>query len=239
MTDIRINLNQIETDDINTSVFASKSEVNLVQDNVSALDNNAWVNSNDYSTYTTLTSLVDTVQANLTSLVSAAPSTLDTLAEIAAALENDANIAVTLTTSIGAVQDNVTALSANVGTANTKVYVGETALSNSHLLFAAGSGISLEANSTNSLITFSASMGNATSQEITANGSSNAFTLSKSVANNTMVLVSYNGLVQKPTTYSIDGTTLTISNTAPIESGSDIEVRFFDFFDLPGTSEGG
>jgi hypothetical protein len=74
-------------------------------------DNNSWVNSNDYATYSVVTaniydtytsvaSLINTVQANLTSVIGSAPATLDTLAEIAAALENDANIAVTLTTQI-------------------------------------------------------------------------------------------------------------------------------------------
>ena len=74
---------------------------------------NTWVNANDYSTYTSLTSLIDTVQGNLTSLIGAAPSTLDTLAEISAALENDANLAVTLTNQINTIQDNVNIVSGN------------------------------------------------------------------------------------------------------------------------------
>ena len=84
-------------------------------------DNNAWVNSNDYATYsvvtanahdsyTTISGLINTVQANLTSVIGAAPSTLDTLAEISAALENDANLAVTLSTQIGSIAANVSSL---------------------------------------------------------------------------------------------------------------------------------
>ena len=101
-------------------------------------DNNVWVNANDYATYTSVSSLIDTVQANvsslpdsaandyntystvtglidsvqsnLTSIIASAPSTLDTLAEIAAALENDANLAVTLSTQIGSIAANVAAL---------------------------------------------------------------------------------------------------------------------------------
>lgn len=122
MTDIRIRLNQINADSIATSVFASKSDVSTVQDNVTALDNNAWVNANDYATYNTLSGLVNTVQANLTSLVAAAPTTLDTLAEIAAALENDANIAVTLTTAIGSVQSNVTSLTSTAAANDYNTY---------------------------------------------------------------------------------------------------------------------
>ena len=75
---------------------------------------NSWVNSNDYATYTTVSSLIDTVQANLTSVIGAAPSTLDTLAEIASALENDANLAVSLTNSIGQVSSNVDLVQNNV-----------------------------------------------------------------------------------------------------------------------------
>jgi len=71
-------------------------------------------NANDYNTYTTVSSLIDTVQANLTSVIGSAPTTLDTLAEIAAALENDANIAVTLTNSIGSVKSNVDLVQDNV-----------------------------------------------------------------------------------------------------------------------------
>jgi hypothetical protein len=75
---------------------------------------NSWVNSNDYATYTTVSSLIDIVQANLTSVIGAAPSTLDTLAEIASALENDANVAVSLTNSIGQVSSNVDLVQNNV-----------------------------------------------------------------------------------------------------------------------------
>ena len=81
---------------------------------ITADTSNSWVNANDYATYTTVSSLIDTVQANLTSVIGAAPSTLDTLAEIAAALENDANIAVSLTNSIGQVSSNVDLVQDNV-----------------------------------------------------------------------------------------------------------------------------
>lgn len=48
MVDIRIRLNQINADSIANSVFASKTEVNSVQANVTAA--NTWVNANDFST---------------------------------------------------------------------------------------------------------------------------------------------------------------------------------------------
>ena len=71
---------------------------------------NAWVNANDHTTYTTLSGLINTVQANLSVITDGAPTALDTLAEISAALENDANLAVTLTNQINSVQSNVAAL---------------------------------------------------------------------------------------------------------------------------------
>lgn len=100
--------NSLEYRVVTTGVQTSIDTVNA---NVEALPDSA---ANDYSTYTTVTGLIDTVQSNLTSVIGAAPSALDTLAEISAALENDANLAVTLTNSIGTVSDNVT-----IGTANT------------------------------------------------------------------------------------------------------------------------
>jgi len=81
--------------------------IDTVNANVDALPDSA---ANDYSTYTTVSTLIDTVQSNLTSVIGASPTALDTLAEIAAALENDANIAVTLTNQIGLVSSNVDAL---------------------------------------------------------------------------------------------------------------------------------
>jgi hypothetical protein len=108
----KLRLGQIDTSDIGSSDFASKTEV---ASNVSVLTANTYntlldTRANDFATYTTLNASINSVQANLTSVIGAAPSTLDTLAEIAAALENDANIAVTLVTAIGTVQSNLTTL---------------------------------------------------------------------------------------------------------------------------------
>jgi hypothetical protein len=49
----------------------------------------------------------------------------------------------------------------------------------------------------------------------------------------------YNGLVQDPSRYSISSTTLALNNVAPLIAGANIEVRYFDFFSLPGVSAGG
>jgi len=171
--------------------LATLASVNTVNDNVTALDNNAWVNSNDYSTYNTLSSLIDTVQDNISS-----------------------------------------------SSSTTDLYIDNTLISNSALFIESGNGLSVTANATSKVVTFTVGMSNVTSQEFTANGSSNTFTLAKSVSNSHMILVSYNGILQKPTTYDISDTTLTLSNTLPIKANSDVEVRYFDFFDLPGVTTG-
>ena len=61
-----------------------------------AADNNAWVNANDYSTYTTLSGLIDTVQDNVSAGTDAAA--------------NDYNTYTAVVSLVDTVQDNVTAL---------------------------------------------------------------------------------------------------------------------------------
>ena len=250
------------------------SAINTVSDNVSSNSNNTWVNANDFATYTAVTALIDTVQSNLTSVISSAPTALDTLAEIAAALENDANAAVTLTNQIGTVsantETNATAINLvqanlsalpdsaandyatyttlsglidtvqdNVGssTSNTQVYVGDTLVSNTAVIFEAGSGTSLASNADTGVVTFSTQMGNATSETISVDGSANTFTMSKASANTTMLLVFYNGLALDHDEYEVSGTTLTLANIEPLISSSKLQVRHFDFFDISGATE--
>lgn len=123
-------------------------------------------------------------------------------------------------------------------TADTSVYVGDTQVSNTSVILEAGNGVSLTANATSSVVTFTTEMSNVTSQEFSLDGTANSFTLSKSASNTHMMLVFYNGIAQKPTDYTVSGTTLTLSNTKPIIADSELEVRFFDFFDMSGVSAG-
>lgn len=123
--------------------------------------------------------------------------------------------------------------------ANTRAYVSDTLVSNTALILEAGDGVALIANADSGVISFSTSMSNVTSQTIAVDGTSNSFTLAKSVSNSHMVLVSYNGLLQGPEEYSVSGTTLTVSNSKPLIADSKIEVRYFDFFSLPGVVESG
>jgi hypothetical protein len=231
---LKLNIQQINPTGIENTDIASKASVNTVQANVTAA--NTWVNANDYTTLLTARSndyatLLSAQSNDYTTLLSARSNDYSTLLTAQA---NDYNSYTTLNSRINTVQDNVGSSSSN-----TNIYLGSTLVSNTALIFETSNGISISGNTTSKVITFSIGMSNVTSQEFTANGAANAFTLAKSVANSHMILVSYNGILQKPTTYVIAGTTLTLSNTLPIESGSDIEVRFFDFFDLPGATSGG
>ena len=105
-TKIRFGSAKLDTakdEDFSAELGNVSSNVDLVQSNVSSLPDSA---ANDHATYTSLSTLVNTVQSNLTSVIGASPSALDTLAEISAALENDANVAVTLTNKIDTVSSN-------------------------------------------------------------------------------------------------------------------------------------
>lgn len=98
-------------------------------------------NANDYATYTTVTGLINTVQANLTSVIGAAPTTLDTLAEIAAALENDANIAVTLTNAIGTVSANAATNATNIDTVQANLSVLPDSAANDYSTYTTVTGL--------------------------------------------------------------------------------------------------
>lgn len=78
--------------------------------------------SNGNSIFATINSTIATANTNMkgyvdgqiTNLVNSAPSTLDTLNELAAALGNDANLSASLTSMIGNVQANVTTANTNM-----------------------------------------------------------------------------------------------------------------------------
>ena len=59
----------------------------------------------------------------------------------------------------------------------------------------------------------------------TGNGSTTAFTMSVAPANTASVLVSVSGVLQTPSTYSVNGTTLTFSSAPPAGTGN-ISVRY-------------
>jgi hypothetical protein len=205
----KIRIGQLDLRDLSSSELASANSVNEVQGNLTALSANVVADANTWVNANDY-STYSTVTANLYDTYTTVTGLIDT------------------------VQDNVSSQ-----TSNTSIVAGGTDLSNTTVFIEGGNGISLSSNTTSKTLTISTSMSNVTSQEFEVDGTANTFTLSKSDSNTHMILVFYNGVAQKPSGYSISGTTLTLSNTRPLVANSDLEVRFFDFFDLPGASEGG
>ena len=244
----------VAVDTLQDNVDAQSSSLGTVSDNI---DSEASIFTS-YATYANSTFVTQShVDSEISNLVAGAGASLDTLNELAAALGDDANAAVTLTSTIGTVSANVSGyisdadtVSSNVDTyavyANTQIGSGGAgtfaangeSVSNSLVYFEGGDGISLTTNTTSQTITLSMEMSNASTQEISMNGASNIITLTKSAANANMLLVFYNGLAQRPSEYTISGTTLTLSNSKPIIAGSNVEVRHFDFFPVTGISSG-
>ena len=244
----------VAVDTLQDNVDAQSSSLGTVSDNI---DSEASIFTS-YATYANSTFVTQShVDSEISNLVAGAGASLDTLNELAAALGDDANAAVTLTSTIGTVSANVSGyisdadtVSSNVDTyavyANTQIGSGGAgtfaangeSVSNSLVYFEGGDGISLTTNTTSQTITLSMEMSNASTQEISMNGASNVITLTKSAANANMLLVFYNGLAQRPSEYTISGTTLTLSNSKPIIAGSNVEVRHFDFFPVTGISSG-
>lgn len=100
----------------NVAVASGLAAVNA---NVSALTANVTaLTSSATAANTAMKSYVD---SQITSIVGGAPTVLDTLGEIATALNNDANVAATLTNSIAAVNGNVANLTTNVSSINSDV----------------------------------------------------------------------------------------------------------------------
>ena len=73
------------------------------------------------------------------------------------------------------------------------------------------------------------SVANVTSQEFSIDGSTNTFTLVNTTDNVNKLLVSYGGIAQKPSEYTVSNTDLTLSNTRPLVAGTTVEVRYLDF----------
>lgn len=208
--------------------------INTVNANVDALPDSA---ANDYNTYTTVTGLIDTVNSNLEALPDSAAN------DYATYLDAQANDFATYDTLTANIYNTFAYLDANVGSGggsgNTSITVADTEIANTSIIVEAGDGIAISGNSTSHVLTISTLMSNASAQVIPIDGSANTFTTIQAVANNNMVLVSYNGILQDFTKYSWSGADITLSNTDPLSAGSNLEIRYFDFFSLPGTSAGG
>lgn len=244
-------------DTVQSNLTTFEGTIDTVQDNVTS--ETTIVDA--YGTYANSTFATQTYVDNAVSgLVSSSPTALDTLNEIAAAMGDDADIDGTLRGKIDTVQDNVTTVISSLDTvqgnldafaattntsltsgANTSITANGEALSNTTIFLAAGAGVSLSVNSTSKTVSVDSSVSNITSQVLSVDGTANSFTLPKSASNTSMMVVFYNGLALRPSEYGVSSTTLTINNTDPLISDSELEVRYFDFFDFPGstTSSGG
>ena len=226
-------------------------------DTIGASDGDAlvYVSANGYLEFgsvavdtSALSASIDTVQDNVAtnaSSITALNSEVDQLGSYA-------NSTFATDTNLNTVQSNVTSVGGELdafgtyanstfssGSGNTQVYVGSTLVTNTAILLSAGDGINLAANTTSKTVTITTNMSNITSQILEIDGTANSFTVVKSAANANMLLVSYNGLLLSPNEYAIDSTTLTLSNTDPLIAGSNVEVRYFDFFQFGGVSAGG
>jgi hypothetical protein len=214
------------------------TNINTVQENVASLDTT--VTANTYNTYTTLT-------ANTYNTYNTLNGRINTVQDNIAASSNNAwvnaNDFATYSTVTANIYNTYTTLSSQISASGgiSNVVIGGTDLSNSSIAIVAGNGVSISVNATTSVATFTTSMSNVTSEIIEIDGSANVFSLAKAAYNTHMVLVSYNGLLQDPRRYELTnnagGSYLTINNTSPLIADSNLEVRYFDFFSLPGVSE--
>ena len=217
---------------------------------------NVWVNANDYATYTSITSNLNSVNSNVDSIAANLYNTYTTLSA------NDYNSFTTLTANIYntllAAQSNdvATLLSAqandynNYTTLTANDYNSFTTLTaNIYNTFAylnanvggGGGDVAnawVNANDYNTYTTLY-SLIDTVQDNVAAIGSSdiisdqftvttsNIFTLSQAVSSANNILVSLNGILQKPSDdYIVASTTLTIANVEPLSSGIAVEVRY-------------
>ncbi len=221
----------------NMTISAEQSNVYNTYTTLTANDYNTLLAaySNDYATLLSAQSndgatLLTARSNDYNTLLAAYSNDLSTLNTARA---NDFNSYTTIVGLINTVQNNVAA------GANTNIIAGNSNISNTTVFIEAGDGVLLSTNTTSKTLTIATSMSNVTSQTISISGTANSFTLTKAAANSNMVLVMYNGLVQDPSRYVISGSTLTLANIAPLIAGANIEIRYFDFFSLPGVTNGG
>lgn len=205
---------------VSYGLTGANTNINLVQGNTDTFASYA------NTTFATDTNL-DLVQGNADSFASYANSTFATVSGGSAATDE--------------VQGNVDTFATYANStfvSNTAINVGGTLLANDTINFLAGSGINLTTVAGRYEVTVSAVMNNATSQLIQVDGASNTFTLSKSVSNSNMVALNYGGLNLLPDEFTVtNNTTLSINNTAPLVSGTQLEIRYFDFFEGGGVSD--
>jgi hypothetical protein len=204
---------------ITTNALASPKSIEF------AWNANSWVNANDYTTYTTLNSRINSVQSNVTSISADGIINSETFTTVST------SNTFSLYTTVGDANNIIVSLSGIVQYPTLDYVVSGSTLTLSNVAPVTG-GLVLEVRYLNTrgrgsddAVLFSDSFA--------VDGSTNAFTLSGAVSNKTSLLVYFDGLLQHDDTYETSGNTLTIANSAPLQT-SKLSVRA-----LNGGSSGG
>jgi hypothetical protein len=204
---------------ITTNALASPKSIEF------AWNANTWVNANDYTTYTTLNSRINSVQSNVTSISADGIINSETFTTVST------SNTFSLYTTVGDANNIIVSLSGIVQYPTLDYVVAGSTLTLSNVAPITG-GLVLEVRYLNTrgrgsddAVLFSDSFA--------VDGSTNAFTLSGAVSNKTSLLVYFDGLLQHDDTYETSGNTLTIANSAPLQT-SKLSVRA-----LNGGSSGG
>jgi hypothetical protein len=204
---------------ITTNALASPKSIEF------AWNANSWVNANDYTTFTTLNSRINTVQSNVTSISADGIINSETFTTVST------SNTFSLYTTVGDANNIIVSLSGIVQYPTLDYVVAGSTLTLSNVAPITG-GLVLEVRYLNTrgrgsddAVLFSDSFA--------VDGSTNAFTLSGQVSNKTSLLVYFDGLLQHDDTYETSGNTLTIANSAPLQT-SKLSVRA-----LNGGSSGG
>ena len=212
---------------------------------------------NDANLSVTLTNQINSISSN----TDAVNSELDVLGTYA-------NSTFATDTNLNVVQDNVatnassiTAINTNINTVQDNVATNATSITNNKTIsdtlgtyanatFATGNVTAIQSNvtalqsdlgafSTYANATFVTTVAaNVASDNYAVDASTNTFTLVQSISNVNNIFVILDGLIQSPDTYTVNDTTLTISNVAPLPAGINVDVRYLQFI-FPGTIDGG
>jgi hypothetical protein len=261
---VNSNVDNVTANLYNTYI-ALNANLDVVSSNAAALDNNAFVNANDYSTYLAAEANIYNTFAYLNANVGGGGGGDASNAFVNA---NDYNTYTTLKSQIDLVNANTSTLG-NVysdkfeidGSTNAFTLSNTISSEESLLVYIDGvlqhsdayviDGLTLTLSNISplpvstlgvrSLSALAASgTANLASDYYTLDGSTNAFTLSRSVASSNNILVSLSGVVQAPEQhYVVSGSSLTLSNTEPLSANVALEVRHLSIVNQTTSSGGG
>jgi hypothetical protein len=259
---VNSNVDNVTANLYNTYI-ALNANLDVVSSNAAALDNNAFVNANDYSTYLAAEANIYNTFAYLNANVGGGGDASNSWVNA-----NDYNTYTTLKSQIDLVNANTSTLG-NVysdkfeidGSTNAFTLSNTISSEEALLVYIDGvlqhsdayviDGLTLTLSNTlplpvstlgvRSLSALAASgTANLASDYYTLDGSTNAFTLSRSVASSNNILVSLSGVVQAPEQhYVVSGSSLTLSNTEPLSANVALEVRHLSIVNQTTSSGGG